>query len=77
LHCLVGRSDSRSQPHCALLEWARSITKLGKNRGSRSYEGDKPGNSNYIVLETHVNEPIISMAKLLGNIRDKSYLYSR
>lgn len=31
----------------------------------------KPGNIHYIFLKAYVNEPIISMLKLLGNVPDK------
>jgi hypothetical protein len=31
----------------------------------------KPSNLHYIFLQAYVNEPIISMPKLLGNVPDK------
>jgi hypothetical protein len=32
----------------------------------------KPGNLHYIFLQAYVNELIISMPKLFGNVHDKS-----
>jgi len=37
----------------------------------------KPGNLHYIFLQAYVNEPFISMPKLLGNIPDKIPLVFR
>jgi hypothetical protein len=53
---------------------------VGEEAGSRSYvktkilgamKEAKPGNLHYIFLQAYVNEPFISMPKLLGNIPDK------
>jgi hypothetical protein len=54
---------------------------VGEDAGSRSYaktkilgamKEAKSGNLHYIFLQAYVNEPIISMPKLLENVPEKS-----